>query len=288
MQTAALPTPAGPVDLYAYTGGKPWSDDAGRPVVVFIHGALNDHSVWTLPARWFAHHGWRVLAVDLPGHGRSSGPVQASVADLADTLLALLARLGVARAALVGHSMGSLIALEAAARCAAAEAPLQVDRLVLVGTAVPMPVSPALLETAAREPLQAIERVVSFGHSSLGAKPGNPGPGTWHHGASRMLMRRVLNRSKGVAGVAHNLFHHDFSLCHEHAGGLDAASRIAEGGRTRSTAILGARDRMTLPQAAREVCARLDAAVHTLPAAGHELMQEDPEGLLKALRLALG
>ncbi len=287
MLIQALATPAGPVDLYAYTGGKPWSDDAQRPVVVFIHGALNDHSVWTLPARWLAHHGWRVLAVDLPGHGRSGAPVQASVADLAEVVCSLLGRLGVARAALVGHSMGSLIALEAAARCADTESALQVDRLVLVGTAVPMPVSPALLETAAKDPQQAIEMVVSFAHSSLAAKPGNPGPGTWHHGASRQLMRRVLARSAGMAGLAHNLFHHDFSLCNDHAGGLDAAQRIAAGGRTRSAAILGGRDRMTLPRAAREVCSRLDAAVHTLPGAGHELMQEDPEGLLQALRVAL-
>ncbi len=287
MQILDLATPAGPVSLYAYTGGKPWSDDAARPVVVFVHGALNDHSVWTLPARWFAHHGWRVLAVDLPGHGRSSGPVQASVADLAETVLALLARLGVTRAALVGHSMGSLIGLEAAARCASDDAPLQVDRLVLVGTAVPMPVSPALLQTAVTEVNQAIERVVGFAHSSLAAKPGNPGPGTWHHGASRMLMRRVLARAAGVAGVEHNLFHHDFSLCNGYVDGLDAAARIAAGGRSRSAAILGGRDRMTLPRAAREVCARLGAVVHTLPNAGHELMQEDPEGLLKALRAAL-
>jgi pimeloyl-ACP methyl ester carboxylesterase len=288
MQIFDLATPAGPVSLYAYTGGKPWSDDTQRPVVVFVHGALNDHSVWTLPARWFAHHGWRVLAVDLPGHGRSSGPAQASVADLAQTLLAVLDRLGAARAALVGHSMGSLIGLDAAARCADADAPVQVDRLVLVGTAVPMPVSPALLATAAQDPQAAIEMVVSFAHGSLAAKPGNPGPGTWHHGASRQLMRRVLARSAGVAGIGHNLFHHDFSLCNGHVDGLDAALRIAAGGRTTCAAVLGARDRMTLPRAAREVCSRLGAAVYTLPEAGHELMQEDPEGLLKALRVALG
>ncbi|RZS58319.1 alpha/beta fold hydrolase [Sphaerotilus mobilis] len=287
MQIIDLATPAGPVGLYAYTGGKPWSDDDSRPVVVFVHGALNDHSVWTLPARWFAHHGWRVLAVDLPGHGRSTGPAQASVADLAETLLALLARLGVNRAALVGHSMGSLIGLEAAARCAGADSARQIDHLVLVGTAVPMPVSPALLQTAATEPQKAIDMVVSFAHSSLAAKPGNPGPGTWHHGASRMLMRRVLARSAGLAGIEHNLFHHDFGLCNGYTVGLDAADRIAAGGRTRCAAILGERDRMTLPRAARDVCARLDAVVHSLPHAGHELMQEDPEGLLKALRAAL-
>ena len=59
-------------EAYAYTGGKPF--DPALPCIVFIHGALNDHSVWTLLARWFAHHGFGVLAVDLPGHMRSAGP----------------------------------------------------------------------------------------------------------------------------------------------------------------------------------------------------------------------
>ena len=49
-------------EAYAYTGGKPF--DATLPCVVFLHGALHDHSVWTLLARWFAHHGHSVLAVD--------------------------------------------------------------------------------------------------------------------------------------------------------------------------------------------------------------------------------
>ena len=57
---------------------------------MFIHGALHDHSVWTLLARWFANHGFGVLALDLPGHGRSSGPPQPSVEATADWLLALL------------------------------------------------------------------------------------------------------------------------------------------------------------------------------------------------------
>src|SRR5688572_30211924 len=99
-------------ESYAYTGGKPF--DPALPCVVFIHGALHDHSVWTLLARWFAHHGFGVLAVDLPGHGRSAPPVAQSIEALADWTLSLLDAARVQRAALVGHSMGSLIALEAA------------------------------------------------------------------------------------------------------------------------------------------------------------------------------
>ena len=100
-------------EAYAYTGGKPF--DPALPCVVFVHGALHDHSPWTLLARWFAHHGCSVLAVDLPGHARSAGPPLADVESTAGWLLALLDAAGVQRAALVGHSMGSLIALEAAA-----------------------------------------------------------------------------------------------------------------------------------------------------------------------------
>ena len=130
---------------YAYTGGKAF--DPALPCVVFIHGALHDHSVWTLLARWFAHHGHSVLAVDQPGHGRSAGAPLTSVEALADWLLALLDAAGVAQARLVGHSMGSLIALEAAAR-----APARITRLAMIGTAYPMKVSQALLDTARDQP----------------------------------------------------------------------------------------------------------------------------------------
>jgi len=99
---------------YAYTGGKPFNP--ALPCVAFVHGALNDHSVWTLLARWFAHHGFCVLAVDLPGHGRSVNPVLGTVPELGAWLLDLLAAAGVQQASLVGHSMGSLIAMEAAAQ----------------------------------------------------------------------------------------------------------------------------------------------------------------------------
>lgn len=96
-------------EAYAYTGGKPF--DPALPCVVFIHGALNDHSVWTLLARWCAHHGYGVLAVDLPGHGRGAGLPLTRVEAIAAWLHRLLDVAGVHQATLVGHSMGSLIAL---------------------------------------------------------------------------------------------------------------------------------------------------------------------------------
>ncbi len=63
--------------LYAYTGGRPF--DPARPTVVFLHGGEHDHSVWSLQSRYLAHHGYSVLALDLPGHMRSAGPALNSI-----------------------------------------------------------------------------------------------------------------------------------------------------------------------------------------------------------------
>ncbi len=72
--------------LYAYTGGRPF--DPALPTVVFMHGAQHDHSVWILQSRYLAHHGYGVLALDLPGHMRSAGPPLATVEAMADRVAA--------------------------------------------------------------------------------------------------------------------------------------------------------------------------------------------------------
>ena len=75
-------------EVFVATGGREF--DRSLPTVVFIHGAGFDHSTWALHTRWFAHHGFGVLAPDLPGHGRSAGPSLSSIADMADWTAALL------------------------------------------------------------------------------------------------------------------------------------------------------------------------------------------------------
>jgi pimeloyl-ACP methyl ester carboxylesterase len=255
---------------YAYTGGKPF--DPALPTVVFVHGALHDHSCWNLLSRWCAHHGHGVLAVDLPGHGRSEGPPLGDVESLAGWVLDLLDAAGVQQAALVGHSMGSLISLEACAR-----APQRVTRLVMMGTAYPMKVSEALLETARADPLRAIDMVTSWSYASHAAKPSFPGPGMWLHGSCRALMRRMQAGCKTT-----NLFHHEFSICDRYQGGEAAAERVT----CPVHFVLGKSDQMTMPKAARDIAQRLKAKVHTVEA-GHNLMSEDPGPVLQALREAL-
>jgi pimeloyl-ACP methyl ester carboxylesterase len=287
---------------YAYTGGKPF--DATLPCVVFLHGACHDHSVWTLLARWFAHHGYGVLAVDLPGHSRSAGPLLPDIQAHAQWLLALLDAAGVQRAALVGHSMGSLIALQAAG-----QAPERVSHLALLGTAVPMKVSDTLLATARQDPLAGMKMVNTWSISSTASKPGFPSPGNWLHGGSLALMRRVQaagkatgqatgksaaqsvaqsaaqspNRAGSKDASPHaNVFSHGFEICNAYSAGLEAAARV----RCPVTCILGRADQMTPPRAASALAQALNAKTVVLES-GHHLMAEVPEALGAALRLAL-
>lgn len=252
---------------YCYTGGK--SFDAALPTIVFIHGAQNDHSVWGLQTRYFAHHGFSVLAVDLPGHGRSKGAPLDSVEAMADWLLALLDAAGAQKAALVGHSMGSLIALEAAFR-----APARIWRLALVGTAYPMKVSDTLLDASLNAEQAAIDMVNIWSHTSIAHKPSCPGPGFSVMDGSRRLMQRIsaLNPAR--------VFHTDFSACNAYANGEAAAKSVT----CPALFLLGKRDMMTPPKAAATLAKSMpQSEVVQIEHCGHALMAEQPDAVLDAL-----
>ena len=253
---------------YCYTGGKAF--DAAKPTVIFIHGVLNDHSVWILQTRYLANHGWNVLALDLPGHCRSSGVPPASVQEGADFVIALINAAGLAKAALVGHSFGSLIALEAAGR-----APDRVSHLVLVGTAHPMNVSPALLENSVSHPIEAINMVNTFSHSLLAPPPSTLGPGTWLYGGSRALMKRVLASNPTV-----NVFYTGFKACNDYRNGETAMAQVT----APTLFVLGRQDQMTPAKAAQPLIAKSVRNKVIMLAAGHALMTEAPDGVLFAIR----
>jgi len=251
---------------YAYAGGKAF--DPALPTVVFIHGAQNDHSVWGLQSRWFAHHGHNVLAVDLPGHGRSSGPALPSVEAMADWLLALLDAAGVRRALLAGHSMGSLVALEASLR-----APDRVRGLAMLGTTYPMTVADSLLATARDDEDAAIDMVNIWSHSRIAHKPSSPGPGFSVMGGSRRLMQRMSAINPDA------LFHTDFAACNAYANGEAAAQAL----RSPALFIFGARDMMTPPRSTRTLTAAIAHGKVVTVDAGHALMAEQPDAVLDAL-----
>ncbi len=271
-----LQTPAGQSYVaYAYTGGKAF--DAAKPTVVFIHGVLNDHSVWILQSRYLAHHGFNVLAVDLPGHCRSGGDAPSSVEEASQFIEALLDAADVKKAALVGHSWGSLIALETAARLKD-----RITHLALVGTAFPMKVSPVLIESSLNDPMKALQMVNVFSRSTLAAPPSALGPGTWVYGASMALGRRVLASNRAV-----NIFHRGFVACDSYANGLQAMEAVT----CPVLFLLGATDQMTTPRAAQSLVAQAKQSgkkftVVNVPM-GHHQMNESPEETLQALKTFL-
>lgn len=251
-------------ETFVATGGREF--DSALPTIVLLHGAGFDHTTWALHSRWFAHHGFSVLAPDLPGHGRSSGAPLASIAEMADWTAALIEAAGATKARLVGHSMGSLIALETAARH-----PEKVSSLDLIGTAATMTVGPDLLRAAEANEQAAVDMVSIWGLGFQAELGGSLAPGLWMHSGAQ----RVLEQCR--PGVLFN----DLSACNAYQGALAAAAKVA----VPTTLILGERDMMTPAKAGKALAAAIpNAKTIVLSGAGHMMMVERPDELLAALQ----
>jgi pimeloyl-ACP methyl ester carboxylesterase len=248
---------------FAYTAAH--AIDAAQQSVVFLHGAGLDHSWFGLQSRYFGYHGRNVLALDLPGHGRSDGPPLASVEAMADWVVRLLDDAGLGKAALVGHSMGALIALECAARH-----PTRVERIALIGVAYPMKVSEAFLEAARKNEQDAFDMSTIWGHAAQVPLGRNPNPGMWMYGDTLARLARL------APGVLYN----DLKACNDYAAGLDSAATV----KCPALFLLGRKDVMTPPRTAASL-AQAIAGSRTVQigASGHSLMAEAPDAVLDAL-----
>jgi pimeloyl-ACP methyl ester carboxylesterase len=252
------------IETFIATGGREF--DSSQTTVVLLHGAGFDHTAWALHSRWFAHHGHSVLAPDLPGHGRSAGAPLPTIAGMADWTAALLDAAGVAKARLVGHSMGSLIALETAARH-----PAKISALGLIGTAAAMSVGPDLLKAAEANDRAAVDMVSIWGLGYQAELGGSLAPGLWMHSGAQ----RVLEQSR--PGVLFN----DLSACNAYQNALAAAAKVT----VPTTLILGERDMMTPAKAGKALAAALpNSRTVVLRGAGHMIMVERPDELLAALQ----
>ncbi len=253
--------------VFAGTGGRAF--DSALPTVAFVHGAGMDHTVWPLQARWFAHHGRGVLAFDLPGHGRSEGPALGSIETMADWLLAALDAAGAKSAALVGHSMGALVSLAAAAK-----APARVAKLALLGVSAPMNVHPDLLEAARHNEPLAYALVASWAHGRRAHVGGHTAPGLWMIGGG---LRLLGHAAPGVLAS-------DLQACGAYTGAEEAA-RAAAGP---LLVVAGETDIMTPARlAAPLVKAAREARVEVIEGAGHMMMIEQPDETLDILKAFL-
>ena len=249
--------------VYAATGNR--APDPKKDTVLFVHGTGQDHSIWVLPTRYFARHDRNVLAVDLPGHGRSGGAPLQSVEAMADWLIEVLEATGLSTSAVVGHSLGSLVAIAAAARH-----PHRVRAIALVGTTVPMPVSDYLLERAKENKHEAIEMLNFWGFSKSAQLGGNATPGNWMLGSGLRLME------KAKPGVIYA----DLVACNEYREGMEHARNVE----CPALLILGERDMLTPVRSAMGLADALpNAEKVVLEGSGHALLAERPDTVLDQL-----
>lgn len=250
--------------VFAATGGKEF--DPKLPAIIFIHGSGMDHTVWQLQTRYFAWHGRGVLAVDMPGHGRSEGPPLTTIADMAAWVGKLMDAAGLEKAALVGHSMGCFIALEATRQM-----PERVSAIGLCAVAEKMPVHPELLEAAKKGDHHAVDLVVSWGFDTRAHLGGYKAPGVWMTGAGM----RLLERDKVAALGA------DLQASNDYQDALEAAKAA----KVPILYVLGAHDKMTPARKAQPLIdASADPHVSTIPDCGHMMMSEAPDETLDALK----
>ncbi len=249
---------------FAYTNGRDF--DPEKPLTLFVHGAGMNHSVWTLQARYFAHHGVNAVAIDLPGHGQSEGPPKPSIEAMGDWVVtAATSGLGAERVTLVGHSMGALVCLEAAAAH-----PDSVERLVLLGVSPAMPVHPALLEAAAANLPLAGELVSSWGHGPAGHVGGNRAPGGWLMGHALKLLEKAPK----------DVLHNDLAACNAYQNGMTAAEAV----RCPTLVISGTNDRMTPAREGAKVASAInDATLIEIEGSGHLMLVEKPDETLDAM-----
>jgi hypothetical protein len=171
------PSSQRPGPTFCYTGGKPF--DAAKPTVVFIHGVLNDHSVWILQTRYFATTAGTCWRWTCRAIARAAASAPKSVEEAAG-LRRRAARRRRREAGRAGRPQLGLADRAGSGRAA----PDRVTRLALVGTAFPMKVSQALLDNALNDPMKAIAMVNTFSHSMMAPPPSALGPGTWLYGGS--------------------------------------------------------------------------------------------------------
>ena len=249
-------------------GGR--AHDPALPGVVLVHGAGMNRTIFQLQTRYLAHHGYRVAAVDLPGHGGSDGPPLETIPEMGAWLVEVIAELEFGAAHVIGHSMGTFVGIEAAA-----QRPEAVASLVLVGTAAAMPVHPELLDAAMNDVPHASNLMSSWSFGAPAHIGRHATPGIWNIGSARALLDTSRPDSLGI----------DMAACNAYRTSLDAAAAVT----CPVTYILGAMDKMTPSKKATDlIAATAGATVVTVPGAGHMLMTEAPDATREAMVAALG
>ena len=249
--------------IYAATGGKDF--DPQQPTVVFLHGSGGDHRIWALQTRWFAYHGYSVLAPDLPGHSLSGGDAFESIEQSGPWLAQFLQQAGVSKAHIIGHSQGFLSALELYKT-----APSLCVSLTAIATAAAISVNQALIDTAKDSSDKAAHMMCNWGF----------GPAA-HMGISSVPGMQPIAISRAI--MAQNPLAADLQACADYSGGMDVIKTLD----VPLFCIFGNKDKMTPLKAGLALADAADAPRHIIDNGGHMLPLEAPREVLSALKTYL-
>ena len=252
-------------EVFASTGGQPF--DKNKPLIVFVHGSGLSHITWVLQTRYFAFHGYSVLAIDLPGHGYSEGPSLKSIEEQAQWVSGVIDAVEISEASLVGHSQGCLITMECAAQY-----PNKIKSLSLMGGAGAIPMNPELLSLAEKGEAKAVDLMMDWAHGPSGHFGGHAVPGLHHINVGGTI---VHNSSvKDALGV-------DFRACDNYKIGFESAKKV----KCPTINILGDQDRMCPVKEGKKLAESINGSqVEIIPDCGHMILLEKADEALAILK----
>ena len=252
-------------EAYFTTSGR--EIDKDQSTIVFVRGSGLTHVTWVLQTRYFAFHGYSVLAIDLPGHGYSEGPALETIEEQGKWISDVIDAMDMKEASLVGHSQGCLVVLECASQF-----PEKIRSIGLMGGAGAIPMNPELLELAENGDPKAVELMMDWAHGPAGHFGGHPVPGLHHMNLGGSI---VINGSvKNALGV-------DFRACDNYKNGFEAAKKI----KCPAINILGDRDRMCPVKAGKKLAENIEnSEVEIIENCGHMILLEEAGQSLEILK----
>ncbi len=229
---------------------------SGAPAVIFVHGAGGGWGTWTRQLEGLADAG-RMIALDLPGHGASSGAGCWTVPDYAAVVQGFIRALGAGPVVLAGHSMGGAIS-----QTLALDAPELLRGIVLVGTAARLKVYPELLRLLETDYPAAVEFVK---HNA------------WSPATAAALAEGVR---KATLEVRQAVTLGDYTACNA----FELRDRVA-GIRLPTLVIVGEDDELTPPKFSEFLVSEIPGArLARISKAGHYVPLEQPDEVNLAIR----
>ena len=189
--------------MFVSTGGMDFEKE--KPSILLMHGSGLTHIVWSLHEQFYVNQGYNVLSVDLPGHGNSEGPSLKSIEEISDWIKSLMNVLDIKKLIIIGHSQGSLVGIDFAARY-----PNLISGLVLVAGSYKMPVNQDLINYAEAGDEKAVLLMMKWGYE--GSKAfigGNP-------------VKKIINSSREIREVLAV----DLNACNNYKDGKESLGKI--------------------------------------------------------------